>query len=375
MISFIFFIIALIVSMALIFVRPASVSWMIASDPPSIAALASDSAANYIATNLPTVEASNHASSLLALRDGTRMAVWFAGSREGAGDVKLMLSIYGGETWGMPQAIQSVATNAKAFGHYTKKIGNPVLFEADDGHIHLLFVTVALGGWGGSRIARSSSVDKGKTWSAPELWVTSPFINISTQLRHPPVAVKTEGGGKGWLLPAHHEFMNKFPEYLLLDEAGNFLHKQRMPFGNGLIQPAIVAQGESDLLTFFRPTNNQQQILAASYRNGWGGSLQATDLANPDAGIAVAKLPGRKLLMAYNPSTENRNRLALAMSENGSAWRSVAELENSKDSEYSYPSLAVRGDQIDLTYSYQRKFIKHARFNMAWLDQQLLAAK
>ncbi|MGB8855106.1 MAG: sialidase family protein [Burkholderiales bacterium] len=324
---------------------------------------------------MPTSEPSNHASSVLALRDGTRMAVWFAGSREGASDVKLMLSINDGGTWGMPQAIQSVATSAKAFGHYTKKIGNPVLFAADDGKIHLLFVTVALGGWGGSRIARSSSVDKGKTWSAPELWVTSPFINISTQLRHPPVVVKMDGGGKGWLLPAHHEFMNKFPEYLLLDEAGNFLHKQRMPFGNGLIQPAIVAQDESNLLVFFRPTNNQQHILAASYRNGWGTSLQATNLANPDAGIAVAKLPSHKLLMAYNPSTENRNRLALAISENGSAWRSIAELENGKDSEYSYPSLAVRGDQIDLTYSYQRQFIKHARFNMAWLDQQLMAAK
>ncbi|MGB8338440.1 MAG: sialidase family protein [Burkholderiales bacterium] len=360
----------------MIFLRLAPTSWQVEAPPAKISA--PNSAAKYFSANLSTTEPSNHASSVLALPDGTRMVVWFAGSREGATDVKLMLAINENEHWSETQAIQSVAGNATAFGHHTKKIGNPLLFAAD-GKIHLLFVTVALGGWGGSRIAHSVSVDKGRTWSAPQLWVTSPFINISTQLRNPPLPVKLDDGSMGWLLPVHHEFMRKFPEYLLLDNGGNFLHKQRVPYGNGLIQPALIAYPQggagAQLQAYFRPTAEQKKILTASYKNNWDATLQTTSLPNPDAGIALVKLADQRLLMAYNPSSENRNRLALALSDNGSTWRTVTEIENAKDNEFSYPALAVRGDDIDLTYSYRRQFIKHARFNTAWLDQQLSAQK
>jgi predicted neuraminidase len=373
MIQLMFLLSMLSVSLVIIFIRPQPTSWQI--ETSAVKNSPQTSAAQYLSTHLPTTELANHASSILALADGTRMAVWFAGSREGASDVKLLLALYKNATWSAPQAIQSVANNIKAFGHYTKKIGNPVLFEGHDGKIHLLFVTVALGGWGGSRVAHSVSTDQGQSWSSPVLWVTSPFINISTQLRHPPLPVKLDDGNAGWLLPAHHEFMQKFPEYLVLDSAGNFLHKQRLPFGSGLIQPAFVGQDQAQLDVFFRPTNQQKQILFSTFQNAWDTSLQSTALPNPDAGIAVAKW-GDKLLLAYNPSSENRNKLALAVKDKNSAWRAIAEIESGVEySEFSYPSLAVQGDAIDLTYSYQRQFIKHARFNAAWLEQQLLASK
>jgi predicted neuraminidase len=373
MIQLIFFIIILSASVAIIFLRPLPTTWQI--ETPVVKTATQNSAAKYISTQLPATAPSNHASFILALADGTRMVVWFAGSREGAGDVQLMLAINDKETWSAPRAIQSVASNAKAFGHYTKKIGNPVLFTADDGKIHLLFVSVALGGWGGSRVAHSVSADKGQSWSAPTLWVTNPFLNISTQVRNPPLSVKLDDGSMGWLMPAHHEFMNKFPEYLVLNSAGNFLYKQRIPVGNGLIQPAFVAQGSAQLQAYFRPTNNQKQILFSHYQNGWDAAVQSTLLPNPDAGIAVAKW-GEKLLLAYNPSTDNRNRLALAVKDKASAWRTVAEIESGgEQGEFSYPSFALHGDEIDLTYSYQRQFIQHTRFNTAWLEQQLSLTK
>ncbi len=373
MIQLIFLLSMLCVGVVLIFLRPQPTSWRL--DNPVVKTSPHHSAAQYVSTHLPSTEIANHASFVLALADGTRLLVWFAGSREGATDVKLMLATYEKGKWNVPQAIQSVASNVKAFGHYTKKIGNPVLFAATDGTIHLLFVTVSLGGWGGSRIAHSVSRDKGQSWSAPELWVSSPFINISTQLRHPPLAVKLDDGSAGWLLPVHHEFMRKFPEYVVLDGSGNFLHKQRLPFGHGLIQPALVAQSEAQLQAYFRPTNQQRQILFANFQDGWAAALQSTALPNPDAGIAIVKWRD-KLLLAYNPSTENRNSLALAIKDQNSAWRTLAEIESGEQySEFSYPSLAVQDDEIDLTYSYQRQFIKHARFNGAWLEQQLSAAK
>ncbi len=373
MIQLIFLLGMLSVSLVLIFLRPLPSAWQI--NTPAVKNTAHSSIAQYVSTHLPTTETANHASSVLALASGTRMVVWFAGSREGASDVKLLLAVNKNGTWGAAQIIQSVASTIQAFGHYNKKIGNPVLFAADDGKIHLVFVTVALGGWGGSRVAHSVSSDEGQTWTAPALWVTSPFINISTQLRNPPVPVTLGDGSAGWLMPAHHEFMQKFPEYLVLDSAGRFLHKQRIPFGPGLIQPALVAADKSQLQVFFRPTHNQKHILFSHYQNGWDAALQSTALPNPDAGIAVVKW-GDILLLAYNPSSENRNKLALAIKDKTSAWRTIAEIESGAEhSEFSYPSFAVHGDEIDLTYSYQRQFIKHVRFNQTWVAQQLLAVE
>ena len=372
--SFLFLILSLLVSGTLIFLRPTPTSWQIGL--PRSKASEHSAIPSFITTNLPASEASHHSSNILALNDGTRLLVWFAGSREGAGDVKLLLATQSGGVWNSPQAIQTVASNVKDFGHYTKKIGNPVLFSADN-KIHLLFVTVALGGWGGSRLAHSVSSDQGRTWSAPALWITSPFINISTQVRHPPLPVKLDDGSAGWLMPVHHEFMQKFPEYLLLDSRGDFLHKQRMSFGNDLIQPMLVEQSDdqNSLQVFFRPSKNQRQILFADYKNGWDASLQSTHLPNPNSGIALVKI-GDKLLLAFNPVNKNRAKLALAMKPKNAGWRVVAEIENGgEQGEFSYPSFAVRGDEIDLTYSYQRQFIKHARFNSAWLEQQYLAAQ
>jgi predicted neuraminidase len=358
------------VGIAGVFLRPKQPDWRMSPVPVQTAA--TSTTPQFTSTSLPTSANVNHASNIIALADGTRLAVWFAGSREGAGDVQLLLASQQNGVWAQAEVIQTIDGFKRAVGQYSKKIGNPVIFAGQDHQIHLIFVTVALGGWGGSRLAHSVSADQGRTWSPPNLWVTEPFLNISTQIRNPPLPIQLSDGKPGWLLPVHHEFILKFPALLVLDEQGEFLYKARIPAGRNLIQPALATMPGGELRAYFRATEDQKRVMTSVYNNDWSDSAQALSLPNPNAAVAVVSLADQRLLMAYNPTTETRDKLALALSDDGVTWQQIAEVENgSRDKEYSYPSLTVHGDEIDLTYTHLRQSIKHAHFNVAWLNQQL----
>ena len=368
LILFVLFAIFLCFGAAAIYVRPPAPQWraLVDSQPP----FGSVAAPQFTATLLPQAAASSHSSSVVVLRDGTRLAAWFAGSREGAGDVALVLSRQQNGLWSAPKAIQTVAGVARAWRQYVKKIGNPVLFVAPNDDVHLVFVTVALGGWAGSRIAHSVSSDGGMNWSAPQLWITSPFMNISTLVRNPPLPIQMNHSREpGWVLPVYHEFLRKFPEWIMLNQNGDMLAAAHIPVGRGLIQPALTALPDGSLRAYFRAANKQQHIMAATYRNGWQAVAHPLALQNPNAAVAVVLLSDRRLLMAYNPSMDNRNRMALALSDDGERWTHVVDLEQGEAAaEFSYPALAVSGDNIDMTYTYLRQIIKHVRFNIAWLN-------
>lgn len=359
-------------SLALIMIRAPATQWVPIEHAGAVAGDAGVArrAPVFESANIGTAAPVNHASDVLALEDGTRLVVWFAGSKEGAQDVQLLQSTKTTGAWGVPRVIHTVAGTSASFGYYNKKIGNPVLFSADDGQIHLVFVTVALGGWGGSRLAHCVSHDQGRTWSKPRLWRTSPFVNISTQARHGALPIRFTDGAHGWLLPVHYEFVNKYPKWLVLSDDGRLLYQKRMPVPNGLIQPALLAR-DGGVRAYFRASGLvQPQIFFADYRRQWVEELRGTGLPNSDAGIAVIELPDKRLLMAFNPSVDGRSSLALALSDDGARWRVIAELENSAGEEFSYPSLALHGEEIDLTYTFKRKWIKHLRFNSQWLDLQ-----
>lgn len=370
MVWFVLFGFFLLLGLVGIFLRPTQPGWRVS--PAPVHSAPPNSVPQFSATSLPTTAPVNHGSNIIALADGARLAVWFAGSREGAGDVQLLLARQQNGVWSQPTVIQTISGFIRATGQYSKKIGNPVLFAGTDRSMHLIFVTVALGGWGGSRLAHSVSQDNGRTWSPAKLWITEPFLNLSTQIRNPPLPITLSDGKPGWLLPIHHEFILKFPALLVLDEQGEFLYRARIPAGNNLIQPALAAMRGGALRAYFRATEEQKRVMSSVYQNEWSASAQPLSLPNPNAAVAVVTLPDQRVLMAYNPTTESRNKLALALSDDGERWTQFAEVENdSQDKEFSYPSLSVQGDEVDLTYTHLRQSIKHVHFNVAWLNQQL----
>ena len=101
-----------------------------------------------------TGAASVHAASLIALKDGSIRAFWFAGSREGAPDVVINSAVYDPQSaaWSAPTVVMDRIAAEKGLSRYIAKLGNPVPSRAADGRLQLFFVTVSIGGWAGSSI-------------------------------------------------------------------------------------------------------------------------------------------------------------------------------------------------------------------------------
>ena len=116
-----------------------------------------------------------HAASLVELRDGRLRAVWFSGSREGAGDVTIQTAIMDPASlrWSDESTLFGRQQLQQGLWRYVKKLGNPVIARAPDGTLCIWMVNVSLGGWAGSSITWARSLDEGVTWSVPRRLVTS----------------------------------------------------------------------------------------------------------------------------------------------------------------------------------------------------------
>ena len=323
----------------------------------------------FAAAMLPTAAASAHAATLAELPDGRVAAAWFAGTREGAADVAVWFATLDHEQWSAPRTIATRESTAAATLGFVRKIGNPVLYVAGD-RLHLWFVSVGLGGWAGSALNHSISLDGGNQWSPPARLQTSPFINISTLVRAPPLSLANGEIG----LPAYHEFIAKHGEWLRLAADGRVLDKVRMAHPGRTLQPAVAAFDTQQALAILRDGGpGPGRIRATTSTNGGANWLPAKDLPlpNPNASVALLRLHSGHLLIAGNGSS-NRNQLLLWISDdNGKNWRSAPTVESDPDglAEFSYPALLQAHDgRIHLAYTWRRQGIKHAVFSESWLD-------
>ncbi len=359
-----------------------------------------------------------HAASLIELKDGKLRAFWFAGSREGAEDVEIRSSVFDGTVWSEEQRVTDRTLTQQGLWRYVKKLGNPVPARAANGEIWLTYVTVSLGGWAGSSLTVIRSQDEGQTWSAPQRLVTSPFINISTLIKGTPYTYSDGTLG----LPVYHEFLGKFAELLHLSADGKVLDKQRLSSGKNSIQPVMLVEDEHKALVLMRYTGAppMRMVAARSHDAGktWDVPIKTT-LPNPDAAISAIMLNDGRMLLVANDVERGRDALSLLVSEDhGASWQNIYRLEdqlgnsnkledylhtnanlalatdthiNDVDAyvksvqrnkcdgaqcgyEFSYPYLiqTYNGD-LHLVYTWNRSFIKHVAFSLAWLDERIKA--
>ena len=324
--------------------------------------------AAFAAELLPTAAPSAHAAALAELADGRIAAAWFAGTREGAADVAVWFATRSTGVWSAPQAIATRESTTAATRAYVRKVGNPVLY-AEGGRLHLWFVSVAMGGWAGSSLNHAVSNDGGATWSPPAKLQTSPFLNISTLGRAPPVALADGGLG----LPVYHEFVAKHGEWLRLGADGRIVDKVRMAHEVRTLQPAVAAFDERHALAILRDAGpGPGRIRVATSVDGgqhWPAAA-ALPLPNPNSSVTLLRLQSGRLLIAGN-GAGNRNQLLLWVSDDtGKTWRLARTVESDADElvEFSYPALLqARDGRIHLAYTWRRQGIKHAEFSEAWL--------
>ena len=73
--------------------------------------------------------------------------------------------------------------------------------------------------------------------------------------------------------------------------------------------------------------------------------------------------------MAINNSFNDRSNLTLVISKDkGKSWKALKVREDGPGKEYSYASINVSDNGLyHLTYTYERKRIKHIVFNEPWI--------
>lgn len=315
-----------------------------------------------------------HSSSFTMLPNHDLLAFWFAGTKEGKPDVKVWHSLYHDNHWSMATPLVDPQMIAKANHRYVIKVGNPVVYRAVNGKLHLFVVSVSVGGWSGSALNHLVSNDDGVTWSSPERIVISPFFNISTLVRTSAITL-TDGG---FYLPVYHEFIRKYPELLHFDANGNFIEQIRITAKNRMLQPSVVPVTNKKAWAYFRNSalpGSSRQLFASYTENGgisWSKPAP-TNLTNPDSSLEVENLNDGRLLMVYNEV--DRSHLWLATSTDGLNWHKFYQLESTIGDEFSYPSLQVNGDDINILYTNNRRNIKHVRFNRLWLNKAVENAK
>jgi predicted neuraminidase len=209
-------------------------------------------------------------------------------------------------------------------------------------------------------------------WGDPPRW--DPFVDVSAD------------GGRSWTrspIPVDHDAVP----------------------GAGLIQPALW-WGRSGPVALLRGTAGRAYRASSPDGGRTWTPAQPTELPNNNSGLAALALPGGRVVCAYNPVAESwgpRCPLVLAVSDDdGLSWRTVRTIEDgvspvdpavprvrpapadvprriaagaqrsgfaaadtgvltSGAGEYSYPAMALDGDQLLVSYTWQRRGIVLAR--------------
>jgi predicted neuraminidase len=365
-----------------------------------------------------------HAASLVELGDGRLRAFWFSGSDEGERDVEIVSATFDPErnAWSEARRVAEPESTRRALWRQVTKLGNPAAIRAADGTLWLFYVTVSVGGWGGSTVSWIRSTDEGETWSPPRRLVTTPFLNLNAMVRGAPF--EYADGTLG--VPVYHSFVSGFSEVLRVDRGGAVIEKQRLSTPGRGSQPVVLPTSATDALALMRPSGPPPLRVMMSRTHDAGGrwtSPVRTSLVNPDAAIGGLALPGGRVLVALNDVPVERDALSLVVSgDGGRSWTSLLRLEDQVADrtkppddaryartvaalalatdgsitnagryvassrrfmcweprchfEFSYPSLirTARGE-FHLLYTWNRAYIKHVRFNQAWLDERLARA-
>jgi predicted neuraminidase len=335
--------------------RPGAATFVVSTPP----ALASGDRRDF--SPHPPARGAAHAATATLMDDGRIALFWFAGSREGAGDVVLLNAVFDGSTWSRPRIVTDAVRTGADERRHVKTVGNPVVFRHPNGEYWLIYVSVSYGGWSGSALNLMRSAD-GVTWGPARRLVTSPFFNLSTLVRSPPL-MRSDGLVA---LPAYHEMIAGFPEMIFLNAGGNVVDRVR--FGGACsIQPWAVPTGGGGAVALMRQHRCRERVLFRSATDDGGASWtrpRATSLANPGSPAAAVRLADGRIVAVLNDDPISATHLDLVVSsDNGATWRHGATVFDgtAERKTYRYPWLLLdKAGRLHVFVSESKNAIRHA---------------
>lgn len=305
-----------------------------------------------------------HASTLTRLPDGTLVAAWFAGTREGSDDVVIRCARRDPATnaWSKPRTIAA---------HPGIPCWNPVLVPAADGSLTLFYkVAKQIPDWEGW--ARRSR-DGGLSWSEAHR-LPAGFLG---PIRARPLTLpdgsllcgsstESAGAGRPWRV--------RFERCANLAEVGEpAAWTQAAPAPGeppfNAIQPALVELGDGTIAAYART----REGVVATTRSADGGRtwspLTGTALPNPNSGLEAVSLASGRVGLVLN---HGPNRLTLdfaIVSPDGRTTESVRQVDAVAKGEVSYPSARLERSAgrttLQVCYTRGRREIVFREFDLA----------
>ena len=309
---------------------------------------------------LPFVEGmSCHASHFVLLRDGRVFCVFFYGSAEGNGDVRIFGSFRERDcSWSEPFAI----SDDDGIAHW-----NPVLFERKDGS-YMLFYKVGKTTSDWKTLCRVST-DDCRTWSDSYEMVQGDVSGGRGPVRNKAIYLpdgsilapgstevgewkcffdRSTDGGQTW---------SRSDDLCITDV---LTPKYKDLAGHGIIQPTLWLSADG-VHALMRSSEGRIYRTDSTDYTHWCKPY-AIDMPNNNSGIDVARLPDGRLFLACNPVGENwgsRTPLSLYVShDNGLTFTFYSHLTTMRG-KYAYSALRYADGCLHVTYTWNRKTLTY----------------
>lgn len=341
---------------------------------------------------------SHHASTVVQMPDGSILAAWFGGTREGHEDVGIWFSRKKEGAWSTPRCIVQPQGEA---------CWNPVLFLPDTHRLNpelygsgankvtmdetgfprlLLYYRTGVSAKAWTTWVKEST-DGGETWSEPV-----PFQKgLLGPIKNKPVVLSNGDWFSG------SSFESETENYCVMEisrdqgrtwEASDPIRDPEHPLA--LIQPTVWESSPGHLHALMRNRTIRKnktpgqiwRVDSTDYGKTWSAPYP-TDLPSNDSGLDIAKLmpwpgePGHSddapapLALIFNPvETAARSPLSIWLSyDNGLTWPDRVALEDDPEGKFAYPAAIPCPGGLLLTYTWNRLSIICGRFGLQLLRE------
>ena len=241
----------------------------------------------------------------------------------------------------------------RAAGGAAEPCWNPVLFRPTDGPLLLFYkVGPSPARWRGM-LTRSS--DDGRTWSDPKPLpdgIIGPVKNHPIEMADGTILCGSSTEDDGWRV--HFETTK--------DKGATW--SKTAPIGRRHDRGPHPARAPADRSRRGHRLDEKRRRThlrepERRWRRDWTPP-GPTVFPNPNSGIDAVTLRDGRHVLVYNPVTEGRGILAVAVSDDGRNWTRVLTLEEEKGAEFSYPAvIQARDGLVHITYTWKRQRIRH----------------
>jgi predicted neuraminidase len=174
----------------------------------------------------------------------------------------------------------------------------------------------------------------------------------------------------GWWLPIYFEIGYKYPMLMSFNAQGDPQTLMRIGSRKRSLQPTLVPVSTTEVRAWMRDNGEDKRVQQAVSRDGgmsWE-DLGPSSMSNQGTSLAVLRLSNGNLVMLRNHGTTQetqRSSLSLWVSKDAEHWEPLSDVVNGQPGdEFSYPAMFQVGDELHITYTYQRRAIAHHRLKI-----------